>query len=176
MHTTRILNIFRLIIVLSLISFLISCNSNSGPSDGQKGEQTVQYDLVEQGYNSGYTLEGGVEVNDVILLAIKSQNELDKFWALHKAIEIPPGAAPIIDFEKKMIIVVICPVYPSGGYGIKLDQLYDEEKELAVNVTVTSPGSSCIVPDELTQPYIIIETDISELPVTLNLTKNTKNC
>jgi len=157
---------------------LTSCNSSSDSSGDPEAENTIGYPnkLIEHGFYSGYTKYGGIEVTDVTLIEITSQEDLDEFWSLHKSNESPGSTTPLVDFNNKMLLVIICPVYSTGGYDIIINEIYENDKKLVVAATLQSPGSGCMVSQALTQPYTIVEIDFSDLPIALNLTRKTVNC
>lgn len=171
----------RILVLMLLISLLVSCKPILDYLvylDDLKRGNTIgdTIKIIDHGCDSGYSLCGGMTVNEVTLLKINSKDEFDKFWSLHKSNIIPKISAPFVNFTKKMILVIMCPVYSTGGYDVAIDEINLSNYELVVAATHKSPGMNCILLDVFTQPYIIIEIDSSNLPIVLNLTKIIINC
>jgi protease stability complex PrcB-like protein len=72
---------------------------------------------------------------------------------------VPP--LPSVDFSRDMIVVVALGARPTGGYGILIDGASESAND-AVEVIVdsSSPASSCVLTEALTQPV-----DIARVPL-----------
>lgn len=176
----------RLFIFIVLGLVLNACNSTSDSSDNlqSEGPDNIEmaksapwtFTLIERGCNSGYSQFGGVPINEVTLFKITSQEDLNAFWALHKSAYNPQPPTPQVDFNNRMILALLCPVYATGGYNISVDEIYELEDQLIIAATVATPGQGCVLTMTTTQPFIIVEVNSSPLPVKLNHTTIKADC
>jgi hypothetical protein len=68
---------------------------------------------------------------------------------------------PEIDFSSEMLIAVTSGARPTGGYGIIVDAISQQQDQVEIVVRDVSPGKECIVTQSATQPV-----DIVRLPKT----------
>lgn len=92
---------------------------------------------------------------------ITSTNELEKLWKMINA----GGKMPTVDFSQNYIAAVFAGQKMTGGYAISVTKVIDAQGRM-VTVTLTSPGSACIVTQSTTAPYQIIELSKTSLPFT----------
>ena len=74
--------------------------------------------------------------------------------------ETPVPPLPAIDFSREMIVVAALGSRGTGGYSILLEGATETADGTAVTVKSTSPGSTCLVTEALTQPI-----DVARLPL-----------
>lgn len=83
-----------------------------------------------------------------------------KIWDLAHDSDGTPQ--PKVDFSKEYVIGVFAGQEPTGGYAIAVDSVTDTEEARTVAVTLTAPGSGCIVTESLTNPYQLIVVPMSD--------------
>ncbi len=64
-----------------------------------------------------------------------------------------------IDFDNKIVIAVFRGQCPSGGYGIRIKTVVQENDECIVEVILSDPGETCRTTMALTQPFAIYIVD-----------------
>jgi hypothetical protein len=102
---------------------------------------------------------------------ITSPEELTKLWGMITT-EVEQ---PTIDFENRQVIAVFAGEEPTAGHTIRVTRVRDGDSR-QVEVLLTSPGGSCILAEELTQPYYVIELPKTELALTHTNTATTTSC
>jgi hypothetical protein len=96
---------------------------------------------------------------------VRTQAEWDKLWAQVHANEVPPPAAPKIDWSREMVLAVFMGERSTGGYRIAFRGLKVGEKEIVAEVEETAPPPDAIAIQSLTQPYHLVVVKRSDLPV-----------
>ena len=88
---------------------------------------------------------------------------------------VPP--LPAVDFSRDMIVVVALGAQPTGGYGILITGASEATANgVAVIVDSSSPASSCVVTDALTQPVDIARMPLRDGEVSFVERSHTTNC
>src|SRR5438128_2485214 len=65
---------------------------------------------------------------------IRTQAEWAALWKKLHATQIPPPAAPKVDFAKEMVLAVFMGERPTGGHAITIDRVELGAKEIRVTV------------------------------------------
>jgi hypothetical protein len=113
---------------------------------------------------------------------IRSQAEWQKLWRQVQGEQFLRNRAGLdsalrkIDFSKQMIIAVFQGEKPTGGYGIAVNKLVRNAKQLEVFIEEKSPGPDCFTTQALTYPYHIIVTEASALKVVFTSKQSTTAC
>ncbi len=138
----------------------------------------LDFQDIELGTDSCYnhsfiiTNDGPIfsELKEATLFKIETQEELEDFWSKHRGCVIPVPEAPLVDFEKEVIIALIDTIEPPGGYNIEIKNLVLQDENFIVKATKTGPD--CLGPWITTQPYHIITTPKSNSNESFSLTLN----
>jgi hypothetical protein len=88
---------------------------------------------------------------------------------VHQSNRRPLLPLPPIDFSKEMIIAVFLGEQPTGGHRITIHDLEKTPARLQVNVQIDAADKDAVVTMALTQPFIIIKTARTTLPVEFGL-------
>lgn len=169
-----------LVIMILLLSafWLGACESGGGGSadtaaaDAQTGAaSSITFNTFEQGNESGF-LEDQYAVDVPTLFVIRSQDELDSFWAKHAALFFPQPAPPSVDFFQEMIVALVDTVEPTCGYEISIQSLEEVEGQVIVHAEKDCPGPGTVTCDALTVPYHIVKLNRTEQQFILSLTLN----
>jgi hypothetical protein len=84
------------------------------------------------------------------------------FWARHKQNTWEPPPVPVVDFTSQIIDVVFRGTKSSGGYGVEVTSVDEEEGgggDLVVNFLTSDPFPGGMTTMALTQPYHIVKID-----------------
>ncbi len=114
--------------------------------------------------------------------AIRSQAEWQKLWQQMQPEAFLPKSTRVdslmskIDFNQQMIIAVFQGQKPSGGYGIVINKLQRDNKQIEVFIEEKSPGADCFTTQALTYPYHVIVTEKSAQKVVFTSRQSTSAC
>jgi len=104
--------------------------------------------------------------------AVHSEPELQQLWQMTDA----AGQVPEVDFSAYDVIAVFAGQKTTAGYSISVSSVADTVSERVIGITISSPGGSCVLAEQLTAPYQIIEVPKSSLPLTHADTQVTESC
>ncbi len=104
--------------------------------------------LITEGSNSAETTTKYVTIN--------SQTEFNLLLS-NNSINTKQFAK--IDFNNKIVIAVFRGQCPSGGYGIRIKSITQENNECIIEVILSDPGKTCRKTMVLTQPFAIYTMD-----------------
>lgn len=83
----------------------------------------------------------------------RNQSELASLWSQY----IGEGERPEIDFEGSLVVFLLLPPQPTGGYGIEPNDTALSGRTLEVDATLHRPGQGQMVTQAFTAPYAVIE-------------------
>ena len=109
-------------------------------------------------------------------LVIRDAATWANLWSQIAANTQPRPAAPAIDFDSKVVIVVAMGQRPSGGYSIDIDSVRIVDEDVRISVTETSPGDKCGVTGALTQPIAATAVPRFDGEPTFNEHTATRDC
>lgn len=97
----------------------------------------------------------GIEKSQNVI--IYSKDEFDKFWGqVYKNVS-PVPAVPEIDFEKYIVIGACAGSKSTGGYGVEITGVVENEKNVVITINETSPPEGSFVTQVITSPGHIIK-------------------
>ncbi len=102
---------------------------------------------------------------------ITSEEGLTKLWKLIQA----NAPEPKVDFTTHAVIAVFAGQKSTGGYGITVKKIEDGNMRDVI-VTLTSPGTNCMVTQAVTTPYQIVTIPLTELSFTHHDLSTTTSC
>ena len=87
---------------------------------------------------------------------ITSQTELVSLWqrAYGSRLTVPP--LPNLDFRRETVVAVFMGSRSTGGYGLDVKDVRDEEGELYIDLVVTEPAPGAITTQALTSPWLLL--------------------
>ena len=147
--------------LLFIIWFGLLMSACSSEPPDPAAELHPAYSVVEQGTLSGLTLPKQ--------LVISTMAEWQELWGVHQATRRPALPLPFIDFSTDMVIAVFLGEQPTGGHRIRIHDLVRTPTHLRVHVKIDMPDKDAVVTMALTQPYVIIKTARTRLPVEFGL-------
>ena len=109
-------------------------------------------------------------------LTIRDQPSWQELWSQMTRNTSPAPPVPTVDFAKDMVLLAATGTRPTGGYAIAITDGTQSSSGITVNVTIRSPGASCIVTQALTSPVDIATTPRSEGNVAFNVKRAEQNC
>jgi len=87
---------------------------------------------------------------------VSNEDQLISLWqrAYGSQLTVPP--VPSLDFRRETVVALFLGTKPSGGYGVEVRAVREEEGDLYVDVTLTEPPAGAITTQALTSPWLII--------------------
>jgi len=137
------------------LALTVGCKSNDG-SD-------VPWQSLARSPLSGVA-EPGLHV-------ARNADEWRELWALHGRAVIQPSAAPELDLERDMAILVSDGQKPTAGWSLEVTELTIESGQLIVRARVSGPPADSMQAQVITAPCEIIATTRHKLPVQLRITR-----
>jgi len=109
---------------------------------------TVLFSVIESGYNpvSGVDKNRGLEV-------FRDQASFNARFAEY----VESVQEHTVDFSAKRVILSDLGQRNTGGYSIATSEIREFNDHVIVHVTVTKPGSTCVVTQAFTAPFEFIE-------------------
>ena len=102
---------------------------------------------------------------------------LRKLWQAHNAGVSPTPPVPEVDFSKEMVIAAFAGTRKSGGYVLSVSRITVYPDRIEIDLSLTQPGSDCMVTEALTQPFVFAKTAQSgDKPVNFNLATASRGC
>ncbi len=119
----------------------------------------VMWDDIDQGTQSGY--------HDELIGLIEDETAWTAFWEEHASNLLPPPPKPAIDFESKMVAVVMLGEKPNSCYDVKITDVDYSVENCGIMVYydeyVPTPEAVCF--DVINYPFHIIQLNKTSLPV-----------
>src|SRR4029450_3538917 len=103
---------------------------------------------VEKGYRSG--------VRESLQVVIRNQDEWNAFWKRHSSIDTNPPPAPIIDFDREMVVGLFLGEKSTGGYEAEIVQAERRDSSLYFYYREKGPSPGAMVTQALTQPFHLV--------------------
>ena len=110
------------------------------------------------------------------LQVVRDQTTWQSLWSRMNANHIPAPALPTVDFSTEMVVVAAAGGKPSGGFSVSVDSASERSGTVTVEVTMTSPGPTCIRAGILTSPVAVAKLPRRAGTVNFNVTRGIWNC
>ena len=107
---------------------------------------------------------------------IRSAGAWSAFWAEAHASLTPQPPAPQVDFATSTVIALAMGGRSTGGYAIRVRDIYESDDGMHVVVEEMSPGMNCGVTQALTNPVFAIAVGRSNTAVTFVEEKTVRDC
>lgn len=157
MRTSRL---FPLSIILLITLSLFGCSSKEAEekklleeaqnSLGLESAEKLPFSVIEQGDYQGY---GNKETE---IIKITDEQAWQTFWSnLHKNLS-PLPSAPLVDFDKDMVIAILDAEYPTPVVNLMVEQVEKNHAKLLVVARREKPVNECMTTMALTQPFVLI--------------------
>ena len=150
-------------IVAVMSCWLISgCNG----FENQLGDAPYGFSVLEKGSYSAISSERfGV---------FRDQDSFKAMWIEHHA--AVSAEMPALDFQKYMVLGAFAGTKPSGGYNLEITKIEENQDYLEVMLLLTQPDYNCFVSSVLTQPYVIVATQVSDKLVKFKVSTQINKC
>lgn len=167
-----------LFFVLAVALFVTTaCARAQTPTDGAppqtipEGATSLTVEAIAEIANRFYS-----GIQDQRRVVIRSTEDWRAFWTEFTVLQQPPPDAPIIDFDRQMVIVATMGRKTTGGYLITIPAVHEYEGELFVEVVEVSPGAGCMTTQALTAPATAIRVEARDDPVTFVERSEQQSC
>jgi len=116
----------------------------------------IQWDTIEQGTQSG--------IHEEKFELIKDHDSWVAFWDMHGSNQFPPPPLPDVDFETKMVAVVMLGPKPDSCYTTEITNVdwSSENCGIMVYYNAVYPEPDCLCFDVINYPYHFITVPKSE--------------
>ncbi|UCG74833.1 MAG: protease complex subunit PrcB family protein [Gemmatimonadota bacterium] len=98
-------------------------------------------------------------------VVVKTRAEWQDLWGAATASLEPAPELPLVDFGKRMVLVVALGRRPTGGFSVHLGSMYEDSERLYAVYTETSPGPGCLTTQGFSAPLAAISIPSSGKPV-----------
>jgi hypothetical protein len=115
----------------------------------RKVETRLPIDTIAKGYRSG--------VREPLQVVIRNQAEWNAFWQRHSATDTNPAPAPIVDFDREMVVGIFLGEKPTGGYEVEIVWGERRDSSLYFYYREASPRPGAMVTQALTQPFYLVK-------------------
>lgn len=105
---------------------------------------------------------------------ITNVDELEALWELIYGSN--PPSMPVVDFAHKEVLAVFDGSHSTGGYGVMVEAMKDEDGKRIIHITHTEPGTSCNPMSGGSSPFIVVETEKTTLPLAREESTEPKSC
>lgn len=133
--------------IIALCAFPLVLHGCGGSAEAAEQRSLSNTIVIHQGispYSGGYTSKG----HRVFVTQTDYQNELPNY----------SGDAPQnIDFEDNRVVLLDLGQRDTGGYGIAVESVADNNDHVLITVVSTVSGQSCMVTPALTNPYQFVK-------------------
>ena len=135
----------------------------------EQGFAAGAFTVLAQGTQSGIERQRFETLRDTVALR--------KLWQAHTAGVSSTPPVPDVDFSKEMVIAAFAGTRNNGGYILSISRITVYPDRVEIDLSLTQPGSDCMVTEALTQPFVFVKTAQSgDKPVNFNLATATKGC
>lgn len=105
------------------------------------------------------TLAGGTRAtgfSSASFRIVQSADELERLWNRFYGSQLTVPATPRLNYDRETVIAIMLGDKPSGGYDVEVVRVFEEQKELYVDVRVTEPAEGAVTSQALTSPWTLI--------------------
>jgi hypothetical protein len=114
----------------------------------RKVETRLSVTTVEKGYRSG--------IRESLQTVIRNRDEWNVFWKRHSFTDPNPTLAPIVDFDREMIVGIFLGEKSTGGYEVEIVRAERRDSSLYFYYREESPPPGAMVTQALTQPFHLV--------------------
>jgi PrcB C-terminal len=104
---------------------------------------------VERGDRSG--------IRGPLQTVIRNQDEWKALWKRHSSTDTNPSPAPIVDFNREMVVGIFLGEKRTGGYEVEIVRTEQRDSLLYFYYREKSPPPGAMVTQALTQPFHLVK-------------------
>lgn len=108
--------------------------------------------------------------------AVRDQPSWEALWNQVTQSMSPLPPLPQIDFTKNIVVFAAAGTKTTSGYSIAITSAAETSAGVTVDVTVTSPGSTCAVAQVVTSPVAIAAIPRRDLAIGFSVTPTIQSC
>jgi hypothetical protein len=143
--------------VLVLPLCVIVASAAQGPLAANLAQMAISVTTIQKGNFSG--------IREPLQIVVRAQDEWEKLWKRHTAIQSPPSLPPAVNFATEMVIGLFAGEKTTGGYDSEITSVEIKDGRLEVFYTEKAPPPGGIGIQALTQPFHLIKLPRSDIPV-----------
>ncbi|OFY96757.1 MAG: hypothetical protein A3K10_12120 [Bacteroidetes bacterium RIFCSPLOWO2_12_FULL_31_6] len=132
----------KLVLILSVLFF--SCSATKT----QESNKTIPFKVVDKNTNGGF--------QELTQEVYTNQAAFEKAWKLAWSNFSDPTPAPIVDFNKEVVVLVALGMRNNGGYQLNINSVREETNQIIVDYTETTPNPKCSYSQAIIFPYEFI--------------------
>jgi hypothetical protein len=114
-----------------------------------KVETPLSIATVEKGDRSG--------IRGPLQTVIRNQDEWKALWKRHSSTDTNPPPAPIIDFDREIVVGIFLGEKRTGGYEVEIVRAERRDSSLYFYYREESPPPGAMVTQALTQPFHLVK-------------------
>ncbi|MFD2532398.1 protease complex subunit PrcB family protein [Gracilimonas halophila] len=139
---------FSTVVVIMITAMGLSCSDTPAGEEGVVLEDVVE---IEFGSNAHYYPQEGD-----VTKKISSGSVFQQEWETVHQSMIPIPELPEVNFNERMVILLMIEGKSTGGYTIDGPQIRLVDDQIVVKYAEVHPGNSCGTTQALTRPYKFI--------------------
>jgi hypothetical protein len=155
------------LITISSASAFSSCKSKKNASSGSNTETMQQEKVSYNDITAGILYGAGEEGLENGIYIANNESEARQLFNQFNSINatVDMNLLQTVDFEKNSMVVICDAVRGSGGHSFAIKQIKKDDHNIYIYTESKAPeGPASMV---ITQPFIIIEMESSNLPILL---------
>ena len=106
------------------------------------------------------------------IIIIRDEDEYERLYKQYN----PYEDIPYVDFMRYEVIAIISDVKRTGGYDIKIRSIKEYQNYILLDIVYQEPGSSCLVTEALTQPFVFVKIKRSYKSIKIKEEKQIYSC
>lgn len=168
--------------LVSCSAVLVSAAALALPACGQANEVPTQSMPGEAGNAAQVAVErpawtsqlGGVR--ERTRTVIRDSASWRAFWDAFAGARAPRPEPPDVDFERQIVVFAAMGRQSSAGYDIAIENVYEEDGALRVEVVETAPASGCLTAQVMTAPVTAVLVPARPGEITFIERRETRSC
>ncbi len=136
----------------------------------EKNSANPKIEEIKSGNYIGYPAKG------VIQKKITSQDSFKREWAKAYSELNPAPPLPDVDFEEKVVVMIMTETKSSGGYTINDISISKNQNATVISYKDVTPGDGCMTTQALTRPFVFLSTEKTDKPMHFKRESVTEDC
>jgi hypothetical protein len=132
------------------------------------GITNVQFTILAQGNDAA-------SVSARTNYRITNNDEFTALWAMIYGNNGTPQI-PTVDFTKYEVLAIFDGSHSSGGYGITVQSVSEQNGTRTVTIIHRAPGTNCTSPSTATSPFELVQVPATTLPLAHQDDMSTTTC
>jgi PrcB C-terminal len=112
-------------------------------------ETRLSIATVEKGYRSG--------IRESLQTVIRNRDEWNAFWKRHSTTDTHPVLAPIVNFDREIVVGIFLGEKSTGGYEVEIVRAERRDSSIYFYYREESPPPNAMVTQALTQPFHLVK-------------------